>query len=49
LSPRRCPPQPVLLALFERINEGVLLFREDGSVAVANAAVREMLGAGRVR
>jgi len=38
------PPQPVLLALFERINEGVLLFREDGTVAVANAAVRAMLG-----
>lgn len=38
------PPQPVLLALFERINEGVLLFRDDGSVAVANAAVRGMLG-----
>ncbi|MGE8218018.1 MAG: sensor histidine kinase, partial [Stenotrophomonas maltophilia] len=38
------PPQPVLLALFERVNEGMLLFREDGSVALANAAVSEMLG-----
>ncbi|MGE8263105.1 MAG: sensor histidine kinase, partial [Stenotrophomonas sp.] len=38
------PPHPVLLALFERIKEGVLLFREDGSVALANAAVSEILG-----
>jgi two-component system, NtrC family, sensor kinase len=37
------PPQSVLLALFEQINEGVLLFREDGSIAVANSAVRSML------
>jgi len=38
------PPQPVLQALLERLREGLLLFTEDGQVALANPAAQNLLG-----
>ena len=37
------PPQPVLQALLERLREGLLLFTEDGQVALANPAAQALL------
>lgn len=40
------PPQPVLQALLERLREGLLLFTEDGQVALANPAAQNLLASG---
>ncbi|KUP00423.1 histidine kinase, partial [Stenotrophomonas maltophilia] len=40
------PPQPVLQALLERLREGLLLFTEDGQVALANPAAQNLLAGG---
>ena len=36
------PPKPVLQALLERLREGLLLFTEDGQVALANPAAQNL-------
>lgn len=38
------PTTETLLALAERMREGMLLFREDGAVALANGIVRDLFG-----